>query len=172
MLIWPSARSGSAARDGASTRCRRRTFSTPTQILAKSNANVRTAEDLRARAVCAARGSVALATIADPKYGARPIGATTITECMVRFQRGEVDMIAGDRVILSGLVRQDPFAAIGPFNLGDNSYGVTVAWTGWIWFDSSTRSWPNASPREHGPNHGTNGRARTPATPSTGTYLR
>ena len=41
-----------------------------------------------------------------------PSGAATHTGCLVLFQNGEVDAIAGDDTVLAGLVAQDPYAVV------------------------------------------------------------
>lgn len=101
-------------------------LATQTQALTKSNANIRSLGDLRGHSVCAARDSVALAAVSDEQVGTHVVGSPDTTQCMVKFQRGEVDAIAGDAVILAGLQRQDPFSVVAPFAMSTNSYGVAI----------------------------------------------
>jgi polar amino acid transport system substrate-binding protein len=81
---------------------------------------------LSGKRVCAPNGSTSLAAVkAAP--GVIPVGSPTHTGCLVLFQDGEVDAIAGDDTVLAGLVSQDPYAKVPEMAaLGSEPYGIGV----------------------------------------------
>jgi polar amino acid transport system substrate-binding protein len=102
-------------------------FHASERVLVARNSPARGIEDLRGKQVCAAAGSLALATVS--AAASRPIlvAAPDWNECMVRFQQGEVDAIAADDVTLLGFTQQDPYARIVGDSLADEHYGIAVA---------------------------------------------
>ena len=88
--------------------------------------------DLAGQRVCAPAGSTSLDKLADfPEVVA--VSATTHTDCLAKFQQGEVDAITGDDTVLAGLAAQDPYAAVvgdaftaEPYGLGMNSEDVDL----------------------------------------------
>ncbi|GAB3703774.1 transporter substrate-binding domain-containing protein [Mariniluteicoccus flavus] len=97
--------------------------STPVRVLSRANAVPDNLAVLAQLHICAVRGSDIAATLRDrtPRVTLEP----TDTACLVRFQRGEVDAVAGTAPVLAGLARQDPYAAITKFDLG--TADLTVA---------------------------------------------
>ncbi|MGN8247304.1 glutamate ABC transporter substrate-binding protein [Cellulomonas soli] len=89
-------------------------------------------DDLAGQRVCAPAGTSSLANLADhPDVVA--VAATTHTDCLVRFQQGQVDAITGDDTVLAGLAAQDPYAKVvgeaftqEPYGLGMNSDDVDL----------------------------------------------
>jgi len=88
--------------------------------------------DLAGQRVCAPTGSTSLDKLKDfPDV--IPVGASTHTGCLVKFQQGEVDAITGDDTVLAGLAAQDPYAQVvgpaftaEPYGLGINSANVDL----------------------------------------------
>lgn len=88
--------------------------------------------DLAGLRVCAPAGSTSIDNLADfPDV--IPVAARTHTDCLVRFQRGEVDAITGDDTVLAGLAAQDPYAQVvgeaftaEPYGLGVNAADVDL----------------------------------------------
>ena len=81
--------------------------------------------DLAGSRVCAPAGSTSLARMADfPEVEA--VSATTHTDCLVRFQQGDVDAITGDDTVLAGLAAQDPYAEVVGEAFTDEPYGLGV----------------------------------------------
>ena len=88
--------------------------------------------DLGGQRVCAPAGSTSIDNLADyPDVIAVP--GTTHTDCLVKFQRGEVDAITGDDTVLAGLAAQDPYAQVvgeaftaEPYGLGVNAEDVDL----------------------------------------------
>jgi polar amino acid transport system substrate-binding protein len=97
------------------------------RVLVARNSPARGIEDLRGKQVCAAAGSLALATVGRAASHPIPVAAADWNECMVRFQQGELDAIAADEVTLLGFTEQDPYARIVGGNLADEPYGLAVA---------------------------------------------
>ncbi|WP_454049827.1 glutamate ABC transporter substrate-binding protein [Cellulomonas sp. Marseille-Q8402] len=88
--------------------------------------------DLAGARVCAPAATSSLAKLADfPEVEAVP--ASTHTDCLVKFQQGEVDAITGDDTVLAGLAAQDPYAKVvgsaftaEPYGLGMNAEDVDL----------------------------------------------
>jgi polar amino acid transport system substrate-binding protein len=97
------------------------------RVLVARNSPARGMEDLRGKEVCAAAGSLALATVTGAASHPIPVAAPDWNECMVRFQQGEVDAIAADEVTLLGFTEQDPYARVVGGDLADEPYGLAVA---------------------------------------------
>ncbi len=55
------------------------------------------------------------------------VPGTTHTDCLVRFQQGEVDAITGDDTVLAGLAAQDPYAKVIGEAFSDEPYGLAMA---------------------------------------------
>ncbi len=80
------------------------------------------------RKVCATSGSTSIQRLTPQAYpGIQPVGVSLTTDCMVRWQQGQVDAITGDDAILAGLAQQDPAAKVeGPTDVGSEPYGLAV----------------------------------------------
>jgi polar amino acid transport system substrate-binding protein len=102
-------------------------FKSPERVLVARSSPAREIEDLRGKQVCAAAGSQALATVSAAASHPIPVAAADGSECMVRFQEGQVDAIAADEVTLLGFTEQDPYARITGRDLADEHYGLAVA---------------------------------------------
>lgn len=89
-------------------------------------------EDLAGARVCAPAGTSSLAKLEDyPEIEA--VAATTSTDCLVKFQQGEVEAITGDDTVLAGMAAQDPYAKVvgdaftsEPYGLGMNADDVDL----------------------------------------------
>src|SRR5262249_5267714 len=85
------------------------------RVLVPSSSKARSMNDLDGKRVCATLGSSSLSTVQlyYPKVIA--VGVPQRTDCLVALQRGEVDAITSDDVILDGYHAQDPYTkVIGP----------------------------------------------------------
>ena len=96
------------------------------KILVKRGSDVNTLAALSGKKVCAPNGSTSLDAVkATP--GVISVGAATHTACLVLFQNGNVDAIAGDDTVLAGLVVQDPYAFVPEMDqLTKEPYGIGV----------------------------------------------
>jgi polar amino acid transport system substrate-binding protein len=88
--------------------------------------------DLAGARVCAPAATSSLAKLEE--FGeVEAVAASTHTDCLVRFQQGEVDAITGDDTVLAGLAAQDPYAKVvgeaftaEPYGLGMNAQDVDL----------------------------------------------
>jgi polar amino acid transport system substrate-binding protein len=77
--------------------------------------------------VCATTGSTSIQRLQSTFKGAQAVGVPLTTDCLVKWQQGQVDAITGDDAILAGLQQQDPAAVVtGPVNVGAEPYGLAV----------------------------------------------
>ncbi len=81
--------------------------------------------DLAGERVCAPAGSTSLAKLDDfPDVVA--VAGTTHTDCLAKFQQGEVDAITGDDTVLAGLAAQDPYAQVVGSAFTEEPYGLAM----------------------------------------------
>jgi polar amino acid transport system substrate-binding protein len=96
------------------------------KILVDKDSPVATLEGLAGKKVCAPNGTSTMDKIRATE-GITAVGADTHTGCLVLFQEGEVDAIAGDDTVLAGLVAQDPYAKVPQMQpLTSEPYGIGV----------------------------------------------
>ncbi len=96
------------------------------KILVKKGDKTTSLTGLAGKKVCAPTGSTSLTTVQSTP-GVIPVLAATHTGCLVLFQEGEVDAIAGDDTVLAGLAAQDPYADVPPMQpLTSEPYGIGV----------------------------------------------
>ena len=84
-------------------------------------------EQLAGRRVCTSKGSTSETSLKALPFRGDLVTAASIPDCMVDLQRGRVDAVANDEVILAGLAAQDPQTAVVGRSLGDAFYGVGVS---------------------------------------------
>ncbi len=97
-------------------------------VRAGSPATTFAALDKAKARVCATAGSTSIAKLKDyPGITAVPVALTT--DCLVRFQQGQVDAITGDDAILAGLAEQDPAAVVSKDqpSVEDEPYALAVS---------------------------------------------
>jgi polar amino acid transport system substrate-binding protein len=84
--------------------------------------------ELAGVSVCAPDGTTSLANIVEQAPDAEFVTAATHTGCLVKFQRGEADVITGDDTVLAGLAAQDPYAVVptGQTAFTEEPYGIGV----------------------------------------------
>ena len=96
------------------------------KILVKKDDPTTTLEGLSGKRVCAPTGTSSY-TKAASTPGVITVGAANHTGCLVLFQNGEVDAIAGDDTVLAGLVAQDPYAFVPKMDpLTSEPYGIGI----------------------------------------------
>ena len=82
-------------------------------------------QSLAGERVCAPAGTTSLDNIRRIEPKAIPVIGSTHTDCLRKFQQGDVDAITSDDTVLAGLVAQDPYAVVPPQQpLEDEPYGV------------------------------------------------
>ena len=96
------------------------------KILVKKTDPTTTLAGLAGKKVCAPSGTSSMIAV-QATAGVIPVGAATHTGCLVLFQEGKVDAIAGDDTVLAGLKAQDPYAYVPPMQpLTSEPYGIGV----------------------------------------------
>ncbi|MBU2664518.1 glutamate ABC transporter substrate-binding protein [Actinoplanes bogorensis] len=87
------------------------------KVLVSSSSKAKRIEDLGGQKVCSAAGSTSYENIGKVKSSKPVIGVAkpAFGDCLVAFQRNEVQGISTDDTILAGMASQDPYAkVIGP----------------------------------------------------------
>jgi polar amino acid transport system substrate-binding protein len=106
-------------------------FDAGQRILVRKNSNARTITDLEGTRMCVAKGSTNEEELQKKYPEIIAVGVDDISDCMVLFQRGEVDSVTGDDTVLAGFVTQDPYTKIiPPANqdpLTSEPYGLGIA---------------------------------------------
>ncbi|MEP6797122.1 MAG: glutamate ABC transporter substrate-binding protein [Lapillicoccus sp.] len=98
-------------------------FQSGLKILVPRNSKVVSLDELKGKRVCAPNGTTTIDFIRSK--GVEAVGAKTHTACLVLFQQGKVDAIAGDDTVLAGLVAQDPYAFVPKMSaLTSEPYGL------------------------------------------------
>jgi polar amino acid transport system substrate-binding protein len=96
------------------------------KILVKMGSTAKSLADLSGQKVCAPNGTSTM-DVVKATGGVIPVGATNHTGCLVLFQNGDVDAIAGDDTVLAGLKAQDPYAFVPQMDqLTKEPYGIGV----------------------------------------------
>lgn len=93
------------------------------KVLVPLGSDVTSLDDLDGQRVCAPAGSTSLTKLEEFE-GVEAVPAATHTDCLVRFQQGDVDAITGDDTVLAGLAAQDPYATVVGEAFTDEPYGL------------------------------------------------
>jgi polar amino acid transport system substrate-binding protein len=106
-------------------------FSTPylaasQRILVTRGSGVAEVEQLAGRRVCTSRGSTTEVVLRDLPLRLVVVTYAGIPDCMLDLQRGRVDAVSSDEVILAGLAAQDPQTEVVGRSLIDAFYGVGI----------------------------------------------
>ncbi|WP_165486327.1 transporter substrate-binding domain-containing protein [Frankia sp. Cppng1_Ct_nod] len=96
------------------------------KLLVQQDAGFAGIADLAGRKICAASGSTSLRTITRLVPTAIRVEVPNATDCLVDLQRGQIDGISTDDVILAGMAEQDPTTVIVGSKLSDEPYGMAV----------------------------------------------
>lgn len=102
-------------------------FAAGQKVLVRSDSPATSMTDLAGQVVCVTKGSTNIEEMSKyPEVYA--LGVDDVSDCMVKFQSGEVAGVTGDDTVLAGFVTQDPYAKIigppmtaEPYGLGVNS---------------------------------------------------
>jgi polar amino acid transport system substrate-binding protein len=97
------------------------------KVLVSSTSKAKRIDDLGGKKVCAAKGSTSYDNIG--KVASKPIAVDRpgFGDCLVAFQRNEVDAISTDDTILVGLAAQDPYAKVVGPRFTDEPYGMAMS---------------------------------------------
>ncbi len=101
-------------------------FSAGQRVLVRSESKATSIDDLNGTRMCVANGSTNQDELKKNYKQIIAVPVDDISDCMVLFQRGEVDSVTGDDTVLAGFVTQDPYAKmIGP-PITDEPYGLGI----------------------------------------------
>ena len=93
------------------------------KVLVELGSDATSLDDLAGQRVCAPASSTSLERL-EEFPDVVPVAATSHTDCLVRFQQGDVDAITGDDTVLAGLSAQDPYAVVVGDTFTDEPYGL------------------------------------------------
>ena len=103
-------------------------------MLVSSASKAKSIDDLGGKRICAAKGSTSydnIATVAgkvaDPAKKQIAVDRPGFGDCLVAFQRNEVDAISTDDTILVGLAAQDPYARVVGPQFTKEPYGMAMS---------------------------------------------
>jgi len=100
------------------------------KVLVSTASRAQRIEDLSGQKVCAARGSTSYDNIGKVVARPKPLVAVDrpgFGDCLVAFQRNEVDAISTDDTILIGLAAQDPYAKVVGPRFTEEPYGMAMS---------------------------------------------
>jgi polar amino acid transport system substrate-binding protein len=83
--------------------------------------------DLAGKKVCAASGSTSLDNLARLNPPPVTVGLPTQADCLVAFQRNQVDAVSTDDTILAGMAAQDPYATVVGERFTEEPYGLAIS---------------------------------------------
>ncbi len=97
------------------------------KVLVSSDSDAKSIEDLGGKKVCSAAGSTSFENIG--KVASKPIAVSRASfgDCLVAFQRNEVDGISTDDTILTGMAAQDPFAKVIGKRFTEEPYAMAMS---------------------------------------------
>jgi polar amino acid transport system substrate-binding protein len=100
------------------------------KVLVSTASDAKRIEDLGGKKVCAAKGSTSYDNIGKVAAEPKPpiaVDRPGFGDCLVAFQRNEVDAISTDDTILVGLAAQDPYAKVVGPRFTDEPYGMAMS---------------------------------------------
>jgi polar amino acid transport system substrate-binding protein len=97
------------------------------KVLVSKASKAKRIQDLNGQKVCAATGSTSYDNITTANPKAVAVRMPAFGDCLVAFQRGQVDAVSTDDVILVGLAHQDPYAKVIGERFTDEPYGMAIS---------------------------------------------
>jgi polar amino acid transport system substrate-binding protein len=102
-------------------------FNAGQNLLVSIDSEIGSLDDLTDQRVCVSAGGTAAAEMAAAGLE-NLVEVDNLTDCMVQFQRGQVDAIRSDDAILAGFVAQDPFSKVADLDpLSEEPYGLAMS---------------------------------------------
>ncbi|MFF5077868.1 glutamate ABC transporter substrate-binding protein [Actinoplanes sp. NPDC000266] len=98
------------------------------KVLVSTSSGATRIEDLGGKKVCSVQGSTSFDNIAKVKAKTKPIAVARAAfgDCLVAFQRNEVDAVTTDDTILAGMAAQDPYAKVVGQKFTEEPYGMAM----------------------------------------------
>ncbi|GID28373.1 glutamate ABC transporter substrate-binding protein [Paractinoplanes brasiliensis] len=97
------------------------------KVLVSKTSTAKSIEDLGGKKVCSAAGSTSIENVAKVKTKPIPVAKAVFGDCLVAFQRNEVDGISTDDTILAGMAAQDPYAKVIGDRFTDEPYAMAIS---------------------------------------------
>lgn len=96
------------------------------RILVYRNSGIDNVSGLAGKSVCATQKATSITRIERRVPTANVVTTSNWADCLVLMQQGQVDAIAGDAPLLSGIAAQDPWVHIVGDPIGAEYYGVGI----------------------------------------------
>jgi polar amino acid transport system substrate-binding protein len=96
------------------------------RVLVSTASTATSIDNLGGKKVCSARGSTSYDNIGKVAAKPIPVARPGFGDCLVAFQRNEVDAISTDDTILVGLAAQDPYAKVVGPRFTEEPYGMAM----------------------------------------------
>ncbi|MGK5685296.1 glutamate ABC transporter substrate-binding protein [Actinoplanes sp. URMC 104] len=97
------------------------------RVLVSSTSTARSIEDLGGKKVCSVAGSTSFENIGKVRSKPVPVARAAFGDCLVAFQRNEVDGISTDDTILAGMAAQDPYARVVGPRFTEEPYAIAMS---------------------------------------------
>ncbi|WP_127503526.1 glutamate ABC transporter substrate-binding protein [Actinoplanes solisilvae] len=97
------------------------------KVLVSKNSTAKTIEDLGGKRICSVQGSTSFDRIATVKAKPVAVARAAFGDCLVAFQRNEVDAITTDDTILAGMAVQDPYAKVIGDKISEEPYAMAMS---------------------------------------------
>ncbi|WP_250008029.1 glutamate ABC transporter substrate-binding protein [Actinoplanes sp. M2I2] len=96
------------------------------KVLVSKSSTAKSIDDLGGKKICSAAGSTSFDNIG--KVRTRPVAVArpAFGDCLVAFQRNEVDGISTDDTILAGMAAQDPYAKVIGRRFTEEPYAMAM----------------------------------------------
>ncbi|MEZ5212841.1 glutamate ABC transporter substrate-binding protein [Gordonia sp. PP30] len=96
------------------------------RIAVYRNSGIESIAGLAHKSVCATQNATSITRVQRRVPSAKIITTENWADCLVLMQQGQVDAIAGDEPLLSGIAAQDPWVQIVGDPFGTEYYGVGI----------------------------------------------
>jgi polar amino acid transport system substrate-binding protein len=97
------------------------------KVLVSTESKAKEIEDLGGKRVCSAAGSTSYDNIGAVPTKPIPVAMASFGDCLVAFQRNQVDAISTDDTILAGMAAQDPYAKVVGRAFTQEPYGMAMS---------------------------------------------
>ncbi|SNY43902.1 glutamate ABC transporter substrate-binding protein [Paractinoplanes atraurantiacus] len=98
------------------------------KVLVSTSSGAKRIEDLGGKKVCSVQGSTSFDNISKVKTNPKPVpvARSAFGDCLVAFQRNQVDAVTTDDTILAGMAAQDPYAKVVGGTFTEEPYGMAM----------------------------------------------
>ncbi|MCO8269430.1 glutamate ABC transporter substrate-binding protein [Actinoplanes sp. TRM 88003] len=96
------------------------------KVLVSKSSKAKSIADLGGKKICSAAGSTSFDNIGKEKSKPIAVARPAFGDCLVAFQRNEVDGISTDDTILAGMAAQDPYAKVIGDKFTQEPYAIAM----------------------------------------------